>query len=550
MWAIIAAVFCVFQVAGLSYAVGNDVTVWVNSIILLDNPVASVSASTLFDCEIKFRENSYSHSFGETLAGISLIDSGIESRFKVNNYNNFFCRVSAKDIDRKNWIRKLIRQHSMLEFKVDNEWGKMKVGFFDERLNTYYLYTSFEFVIEYFEDVIVGMKVKGNRPINVDFLYRIEFTSSVQWKEREEGKGEEKFDRFYDHYFYYYLAAATNFMVFLAILRICYGLFKEKVYKDFEDNSWQKIESAVSKVPSFLPIFSLIISSGLHTALVILATSLLSISSSLYTTSSELVYNFSLLYSAFGLFAGFICGVIYYQHKGKRNWFALFLGMLFLPCFIISSIILFTSQHSLLYSQIQTIIWTIMVLVVAYEPLYAVGFVLGNKYRTRYPLPAISYKIHAKIEPPEGIRLNTVLLIVQGGLFPFLSIYPLFAAVLKAYSNSLIFSNYQFSLYLLMQLAGSSALASTTCSFFAMEYDEFRWHWVSFLSAFSISFYCFLYSLYLYVFKFTIVGVFYSLYYFTFASIISGIVGVSCGAIGYLACSFIITKTYINRKCD
>lgn len=80
--------------------------------------------------------------------------------------------------------------------------------------------------------------------------------------------------------------------------------------------------------------------------------------------------------------------------------------------------------------------------------------------------------------------------------------------------------------------------------------EDYRWHWLAFLTSASSAGYIFLYSLYYFYAKTHMAGIVQTTYYFSYVTLICLTVGVITGAIGALGTRIFITKIYSYTKAD
>uniref|UniRef100_A0A183SY76 Transmembrane 9 superfamily member n=1 Tax=Schistocephalus solidus TaxID=70667 RepID=A0A183SY76_SCHSO len=74
--------------------------------------------------------------------------------------------------------------------------------------------------------------------------------------------------------------------------------------------------------------------------------------------------------------------------------------------------------------------------------------------------------------------------------------------------------------------------------------------WVSFCSGASTAIYIYLYSIYYFIFKTRMFGLFQTVFYFGYMAFFCVALGCMCGAVGYLASSVFVRKIYSTVKID
>ena len=87
-------------------------------------------------------------------------------------------------------------------------------------------------------------------------------------------------------------------------------------------------------------------------------------------------------------------------------------------------------------------------------------------------------------------------------------------------------------------------------TYFLLNSEDYRWQWVSFLSASSTAGYVFLYSVYYFFVKTHMTGFFQACFYFGYMSMFSVGLGLLCGAIGFIGTSVFVKRIYQVVKID
>jgi len=88
------------------------------------------------------------------------------------------------------------------------------------------------------------------------------------------------------------------------------------------------------------------------------------------------------------------------------------------------------------------------------------------------------------------------------------------------------------------------------CTYFLLNSEDYRWQWTSFMAAASTSGYVYLYSIYYFLFKTKMYGIFQTVFYFSYMGLFCVMLGIMCGSLGYTGASMFVKKIYGNVKID
>jgi len=183
-------------------------------------------------------------------------------------------------------------------------------------------------------------------------------------------------------------------------------------------------------------------------------------------------------------------------------------------------------------------------------PLYTVGTVIGKNTAKEPKYPCKINPVNNPILKEKTVYQEPAFLILTGGLLPFASIS------VEAYFIFSSFWNYKFYYVFGFMAVAFIFLALTLCcvaivtTYILLNSEDPRWAWVSFLSCGGTSFYVFLYSLYFYLYKTNMHGVFQFLYFMGYTTIFSLVSFLVCGTIGFTASYYFVTNIYSRVKQD
>ena len=141
-----------------------------------------------------------------------------------------------------------------------------------------------------------------------------------------------------------------------------------------------------------------------------------------------------------------------------------------------------------------------------------------------------------------------VLFSMAGGL-TFLAIYTETYYVSQSFYNYKFYYLYSFGLAVYIMLLICSACVSVVSTYIFLNSEDYRWPWVSFTSSASCSVYMFGYAVYFYCHT-KMHGFYQFLFFFGYTDILCLVVGLICGAVGYLASNLFVWTIYSRIKND
>ncbi|KAI8094628.1 hypothetical protein BDF21DRAFT_355377 [Thamnidium elegans] len=181
-------------------------------------------------------------------------------------------------------------------------------------------------------------------------------------------------------------------------------------------------------------------------------------------------------------------------------------------------------------------------------PLSIVGSYIGLR-KPRIEQPVRTNQIPRQI-PEQPTYLRSIPSILMGGILPFGAIF----IELYFIMNSIWFHKIYYGIGFLFLVFGVLIL---TCSqvtilmcYFHMCGEDYHWSWRAFLTAAATGFYAYAYSFLYYFTKLDINSFTSTVLYFGYSSIISVLLAIMTGSIGYLSCLYFLRKIFSSIKVD
>ena len=96
----------------------------------------------------------------------------------------------------------------------------------------------------------------------------------------------------------------------------------------------------------------------------------------------------------------------------------------------------------------------------------------------------------------------------------------------------------------------TTSLVSVIVSYFALCSENYHWWWLSFFSGASCGFYVFLYGVFYFFRQLDMSDYVSMMVYFSWTMVISSVLGLMTGTVGFLACLIFVRKIYQAIKID
>ena len=569
MWILLLLPLAICDERTHKYNEGEDVILWFNKLVPFNNPQETYAYSNFPLCRGSRNVKKYSMGIGEIIEGYELEDSGIEIKFGQPSSGQFFCELSLSSETREVLHETLSRKH-WLQMYLDDLPMWTALGEYDEITNQAYLYTHYTFDISFKRNRIIAAKANFERPVSLSKSSSIQFTYSVVWS-MTETSFDKRFNSYLDPGFFennvHWFSILNSFvMVLLLCALVILIVFRtvsqdvdrynvQEVESEFnETKGWKQVAGDAFRPPPLLPIFTSLISTGWHLAIMTVLGIFTSILHPMYMERGSLTYYLLIEYALLGVVAGFQCGTIYTEYKGKRWPSTALLSAFGLPAVVMTTGVILNIT-ALIYSSSASIpffTWFELVALLSfiYLPLFAGGLVVGRRYQVHQPSPVRFNSVQSPILREKSYYNKPIVLVSLGGILPFSSIYVEIYYIFTSFWNYKFYYVYGFTLMSFILLAISVACVSIVCTYATLNSEDYRWHWVSFLSSGSVGCYLFMYSIYYFLFKTQMTGLFQFAFYFgtiTLASIYFGLVS---GAIGYSASNYFVNRIYSNIKSE
>jgi transmembrane 9 superfamily protein 2/4 len=321
-----------------------------------------------------------------------------------------------------------------------------------------------------------------------------------------------------------------------------------------EESGWKLVHADVFRPPAFMPmLFCVCNGSGVQ---LFIMTSLLIFFSAVGFLSparrGSVVTWFLLLFVGMGMSAGHVAASMYRMFNG-RDWrtvilyTALFVPSVFFGVSFILNLIVW-AEGSVRAIPFGSMVVVIMLWFLVSVPLVCVGGYMGYKKKVA-DFPVAVGKTPRPI-PPQPFYWSLPIACLVAGILPFSAV---FVELFFIYSSIWLGQYYYVFGFLLLTfviLVATCAEVSIVFCYFQLCNEDHHWWWRSFCTGGSLGIYVFLYSIYFFFNQLHTIYLTTSLLYFSYTGMISGLLFLITGTVGYHVCFWFNMKIYGSIKVD
>lgn len=553
------------------YTDGEDVMLWFNSIGSNANLVETHSYYSLPFCHgPKTASVGYHDSISGQLLGIVPEFSGMDIRFKVNLVKSPLCSRPLNTADAR-LFEKSIAADFWYQLILDDLTWELPVGIVENAITSIFLHR--QITILYNTNRIIAFNTSVGNPVEVKPDSNLEFTYEVIWAPTNVLFADRHYlakhtDSFQHkiHWFSiinsFVMVLFMMFFVYLILSRVLkqdiafYN--KDREFADLEQDlidecGWKQIRGDVFRNPSYPMHLSILIGSGFHIALTVLLCILITILAELYTERTSMLSAFLFLYATTTPVNGFFGGSKYLRWKGTKWIKQCILSTFFFPSIVFAIQLLInilasycSSTRSVPFSSAVSML---AILCFVMLPLNIMGTIVGRAISGEFT-PLCRINPVPRPIPEKKWYLSPWSLAILGGLLPagsaFIEVYFIFTS----FWSYRFYYVFDFILLVFIMLILVTMLSSVICTYFLVNAEDYRWHWMSFCSGASISLYLYSFALYYFLFKTHMTGMFQTTFYFAYTFVFCALVGLLCGTSAYTGASIFVHRIYGSIKAD
>ncbi|KAL5102815.1 Transmembrane 9 superfamily member 3 [Taenia crassiceps] len=556
------------------YEAGEQIVLWMNTVGPYHNLQETYAYFKLPFCKGPVENVEHYHeTLAEALQGIELDFSGLDIRFRQPVRKMEFCRKRLTEATANQLISAIAERYwyqmYLDELSLVGVVGEMRDG-------KAMLWTHKKFEILCNQNQIVGVSLGTSDPVEVTAGVEVIYTYEVVWVESKL-PFENRYDYYLDASFYqhriHWFSIFNSFMMVIFLVVLVSMILLRTLRKDYarynredsledlerelgDEYGWKQVHGDVFRGPTGTLYFSGLIGNGAHITVVSLIVALLALVGKMYTERGGVLSTIIFVYALFSPVNGFIGGRTYLQ-LGGRNWIRqLFLGSLQMPTLVViialgmNTLALFYQTSRVLPFLTMLAIFAIIVFVIL--PLNLVGTVLGRNIGRSVGTGANPCRVNSVPRPIPASKWFTKPLAISfiGGILPFGSIFIEMYFIFTSFWAYKVYYVYGFTLLVVFILIVVTGCSTIVCTYFLLNAEDYRWQWISFFSGASTAVYVYIYSIYYFLFKTKMFGLFQTAFYFSYMAFFCFALGCMCGAIGYLSANRFVRAIYSTVKIE
>jgi len=434
------------------------------------------------------------------------------------------------------------------------------------------IFTHKMFSLSYNDNRIIQVNLTSANPRELIEGETYEFTMSVVWTPTKM-RFADRFDRYLDFDFFenqiHWFSVFNAFTMVLFLCGLVVLILLRTLRNDYaryskedddmeldnvvDQSGWKQVHADVFRMPKFLLLLAAFVGTGAQLFSLFFVLVLALLSTDMYDERGSLDGTAAGVYAVTSIVAGFVGGRFYKRAGGVKWKECMLCTAVFLPALMLSAVLLVdsisTMYHSLSSVASSTLFTIGAIWIFISCPLLLLGTLLGRSSTQANDFPS---RVAVTKRPiPDGPWYTKRFpIIVFSGVLPFGSIFIEMYFVFTSFWNYKFYYAYGFLLLVFFILVMVSACVTIVATYFLLNAEDWRWHWVSFSAPASTAVYVFLYSVYYFLTKTQMTGVLQICYYFSHMGVLSVCVALFCGAIGHVTADLFVRKIYKDIKSD
>eukprot|EP00906_Rhabdomonas_costata_P012446 RCo017861 len=398
----------------------------------------------------------------------------------------------------------------------------------------------------------------------------VSWSYSVKWVEDKEVAWSSR----WDHYLrssdanaanIHWFAIVNSLLIVLCLSAMVAMIMLRALHKDFnrynnpenedeaqEETGWKVVHKDVFREPAHASLLAVYVGSGAQ----LLGMSFITLVFALFGFLSParrgwLMTTMLVLYSVMGSLGGFTTAILAKMFH-EQSWFTIFLTSVWFPgkvfgVFFMLNLMLWYNEASSAAPFI-TLLGLIALWFLVSMPLVFIGGAAGYKRSiliNPQPVSAIPREI-----PEQKFHMKAPLLIMMAGTVPFGAAFIELYFVLSSLWLNKFYYVFGFFAIVFLILVVTCAEISVVLTYFQLCYEDYCWWWRSFLYSASTGLYLFLYSVYYFNTSMNMHRVPSIILYFSYMAILSYMLAIVTGTIGFLHTYAFVRYIYSALKVE
>lgn len=318
------------------------------------------------------------------------------------------------------------------------------------------------------------------------------------------------------------------------------------------ESGWKLVYGDIFRSPANRMLLSVLVGSGAQLFCMVVVTVVFALFGLLSPSNRGALSTFLfIIFIFFSVIASYVSGYIY-RFFGGQNWkLNLILTPVFVPgilfgVFVFLNFFLINARSSGAIP-VGTMVAMVVIWFAISFPLAVVGSILQSK-APLLSVPVRTNQIPRQI-PAQPWYLRTVPAMVMSGLFPFGSIAVELYFIFSSIWFNRIYYMFGFLFFCFVLMVLTTALISILSIYYNLCSENYKWQWKSLFIGGGCAIYVFLHSL-LFLGNESLDGFTSMVLYVGYSFVISLLVFLVCGSVGFISNLFFVRRIYSQIKID
>ncbi|KAG2236458.1 hypothetical protein INT48_003249 [Thamnidium elegans] len=593
-------------VAPNDYDKGSDVPLFVNSLKPMSNLQKSVLSYDYYDerfhfCQPEGGPKKKAESLGSVLFGDRIYTSKFQLALGANEENRVLCTtepIPEKDVlfinecikndYALNWVvDDLPAAHISKDERTSEEYYSIGFALGSHHNNQVELNNHYDITIEYHlreddKNRVVGVLVTSSSrnqkfekgvlgpdqgPLVLKGGERVVYTYSVKWV-----SSEKPWATRWDNYLnvldpsIHWFSLVNSIVIVLFLTGMVAMILIRGLHQDIsrynaveaqedvqEDYGWKLVHGDVFRPPQRPMLLSVLVGSGAQIVAMTGLTLVFAVLGFLSPSNRGALGTVMIIFfMVFSCISGFVSARIY-KMNGGENWkMNIGLAATLVPGVIMS--FLFAMNFFLIHSHSSgavpfgTMVTLLGLWLIISLPLSVAGSYLGFR-KPRIEHPVRTNQIPRQI-PDQPAYLRSIPSIMMGGILPFGAIFIELYFIMNSIWFHRVYYGIGFMFLVFIVLIFTCAQVTILMCYFHICSEDYHWSWRAFLTSGAAGLYVFLYSILYYFTKLDISTFTSTVLYLGYSAVISILLAVFTGSVGYLSCLYFLQKIFASIKVD
>lgn len=413
---------------------------------------------------------------------------------------------------------------------------------------------------KYCSSELSPVSFKQNDNTDVVFTYSVSFEKSeTAWATRWD-----KYLHVYDPKIQWF--SLVNFSIIVVILGVIIGHILARTLKNdimkynevnlddeiSDESGWKLVHGDIFRPPKNKMMLSILVGNGIQIFFLVAVTIVFQLFGLLSPSNRGALSTFMfIIYIFSSIVSSFVSGYLY-RFFGGDNWKlnmiltpVLVPGIMFAILIFLNFFLIFVKSSGAI--PFGTMVAMILIWFCFSIPLSIAGSILSSK-RKMISIPTRTNQIPRQI-PEQPWYMRTIPVMFISGIFPFGTIAVEMYFIYTSLWFNRIYYMFGFLFFCFVLMILTTSLITVLMIYFTLCSENYKWHWKSMFIGGGCSIYVFLHSMFL-INGLRLSGLSSIVLYTGYSIVISLLVYLCCGSVGFLSTLFFVKRIYAEIKID